>query len=190
MSSTNTATAPPAKPHPQTGPRTPEGKARSSQNARKHGLTSATPFIAPEDRPAYDELEAAMRHEANPSGVFQEIAFLAALANAWNLQRITRLEAQSNDTQELARLQRYRTAAERGHYRAIKELATQQSDAITAPFYRKLFAERMSATRNPAEMTDEEFFTPEELQALHARGATAEERFARWQEEQAQQKPA
>jgi hypothetical protein len=38
-----------------TGPSTPEGKARSSQNARKHGLTAAQFVIAAEDREAFDE---------------------------------------------------------------------------------------------------------------------------------------
>ena len=33
-----------------TGPKTPEGKARSSQNARKHGLTAEGLIIGPEDR--------------------------------------------------------------------------------------------------------------------------------------------
>ena len=37
-----------------TGPRTPEGKARASQNARKHGLTAAQLFIAADDRPEFE----------------------------------------------------------------------------------------------------------------------------------------
>ncbi len=40
-----------------TGPRTEEDKARSSQNARKHGLTSAEFILAFEDREEFEELQ-------------------------------------------------------------------------------------------------------------------------------------
>ena len=51
-----------------TGPRTDEGKARSSQNARKHGLTAAQFVIAAEDRQEFDELLAQLQTEIRPQG--------------------------------------------------------------------------------------------------------------------------
>jgi len=55
-----------------TGPRTEEGKARSSQNARKHGLTAKQLAITPEDRQAFDEILAGYLHEINPSGQIEQ----------------------------------------------------------------------------------------------------------------------
>ena len=37
---------------PQTGPKTPKGRERSSQNARKHGLTSTSMFVLDNETPA------------------------------------------------------------------------------------------------------------------------------------------
>src|SRR5690349_10676445 len=39
-----------------TGPRTPEGKAHSSANARKHGLIAADLLIGPEDREEFNTM--------------------------------------------------------------------------------------------------------------------------------------
>jgi hypothetical protein len=39
-----------------TGRRTPEGQARSSQNARTHGLSARDVVIAPDEREEFDEL--------------------------------------------------------------------------------------------------------------------------------------
>ena len=190
MSTPTTATLPDAKQHPQTGPRTPEGKARSAQNARKHGLTSASPFIAPEDRPAYDELEASLRDETKAFGALEEIPFQAALANAWNLRRLTRFEAECADMKELIKLQRYRASAERCYYRAIKEIATQQAHALAAANFRAIAAVKAAKQeRSVLEMSDEEFYDPEVLTYLRSLG-TPEESFKRWQEEQATTKSA
>ena len=49
MSSEARQTANAANARLSTGPSTEEGKARSSQNARTHGLTAARLVIAPED---------------------------------------------------------------------------------------------------------------------------------------------
>lgn len=121
-----------------TGPRTPEGKAISSQNARKHGLTSAAPHVPAEERPDFDAFEAALRLELLPANTTQEIAFRQILANAWNLERITRFELAATDLNEILKLQRYRTSAERGYQRALNELRKQQTDTVLMLHYRNL----------------------------------------------------
>ena len=93
-----------------TGPRSAEGKARSSQNAIKHGLTAATPVLASEDRAAYgahcrrflDEYQPATPTETQ---LVQELA-----GTSWRLNRIPLLEADvldraANPPTEEARIQ-------------------------------------------------------------------------------------
>ncbi|MCP5110771.1 MAG: hypothetical protein GY953_08055, partial [bacterium] len=76
----------------QTGPRTPEGKARSSQNALKHGLTAAHLSITDAERDEFEEFRAALWDEIRPIGALQICAFNHLLHAAWNIQRIQRLE--------------------------------------------------------------------------------------------------
>jgi hypothetical protein len=58
-----------------TGPQTPEGKAQSSQNARKHGLTAQDLVIGPEDREEFDELLAGLEVDVAPEGTLQQALF-------------------------------------------------------------------------------------------------------------------
>ena len=44
-----------------TGPVTPEGKANSSRNATRHGLTAMHPVVTETDRPEFEALEAHLR---------------------------------------------------------------------------------------------------------------------------------
>ena len=54
-----------------TGPRTEEGKARSAQNATKHGLTSRQFVIAPHQREEFDELQSSLLAELAPQGAVE-----------------------------------------------------------------------------------------------------------------------
>jgi hypothetical protein len=76
------------------GPATPEGKARSSRNALKHGLAAADHLLlAGEDRAAYDELLANLVDEIEP-GTELEAQLVRRLAAAlWKQARADRLEA-------------------------------------------------------------------------------------------------
>src|SRR5262249_50505137 len=68
-----------------TGPRTPEGKARSSRNAVKHGAYARSLPLTPEDRAAIRAALAAYRAELRTAGPLHralppQIAFQLALA--------------------------------------------------------------------------------------------------------------
>jgi hypothetical protein len=129
-----------------TGPRTPEGKARSSQNARKHGLTAAQLVIAAEDREEFDEFLAELQTEIRPQGPLQQILFDQLAASAWNLRRIRLMEAEiaapaqsyadilnnPDLTAQLDRLARHNTRIERTFHRALRELKALQTDAALA----------------------------------------------------------
>ena len=128
-----------------TGPRTDQGKARSSQNARTHGLTASQLFIPAEDREEFDQLHDELQADIRPQGALQETLFEQVIAAEWNLRRIRRMEAQLNAsapsldslddsvlTKKLDRLARHRTSNERSYHRALRELKSLQTDAALA----------------------------------------------------------
>ena len=75
-----------------TGPRTTEGKAISSQNARTHGLTSRDCIVAPEDQPVFQDLLTSLTAEHKPEGATEHLLFYQLVQASWNLRRIGRLE--------------------------------------------------------------------------------------------------
>ena len=76
----------------KTGPRTEAGKANSSRNATRHGLTSMKPVVTEADRPEFEALEAHLRFSLAPTGFLQELTYSRILISAWNMQRVLKLE--------------------------------------------------------------------------------------------------
>src|ERR1700687_2541118 len=76
-----------------TGPRTPEGKARSAQNALTHGLTSRTAVLPSEDPAAFELHCQKLKDEYQPKTA-TEVQLVQELADtSWRLNRIPFLEA-------------------------------------------------------------------------------------------------
>ncbi len=122
-----------------TGPRTPEGQARSSQNARTHGLTARDLVIAPDEREEFEELRSDYQTAVQPQDAIQQSVFELLVGAAWNLRRIRRMEVRacSDATltaekleKELDRLVRYKTCIERTFYRSLKELKALQTNVV------------------------------------------------------------
>src|ERR671929_104652 len=81
------------------GPVTPEGKARSSQNARKHGGAACALMISPAESPHFAEFRDAYIRRFQPAdevelGLVDEMA-----ACRWSQQRISALEAAALENQ-------------------------------------------------------------------------------------------
>ncbi len=75
------------------GPRTPAGKARSSLNALKHGLSARKVVLKCESQEEFDELLAGLTEAWQPVDTM-EAAIVADMAAArWRLQRIWSVEA-------------------------------------------------------------------------------------------------
>jgi len=122
-----------------TGPRTTEGKAISSQNARTHGLTSRDCIVAPEDQPVFQDLLTSLTAEHKPEGATEHLLFYQLVQASWNLRRINRLETSLATTDSdpllddsldrtMARLSRYHNRCERTLFRSIKQLKQLQTD--------------------------------------------------------------
>jgi hypothetical protein len=114
-----------------TGPKTEEGKARSSQNSRTHGLNSATLFIPEERQPEFQSLVAALLEEVLPVGELQSLFFEQLVHASWQQQiaRTMLVHAQMTlDQKGIALAHRYIGQYERSFARALKEIKTLQTD--------------------------------------------------------------
>lgn len=76
-----------------TGPRTPEGKARSAQNSTTHGLFSKRDFVRSRETAEYEELTASMLDELRPETVLERTLAAEIVSAAWRLHRCARLES-------------------------------------------------------------------------------------------------
>jgi hypothetical protein len=77
------------------GPVTPEGKARSSRNALKHGLRADKFVVVDDERPEeFAALAAALVDELAPEGALQGLLAARIARAAWRLERAERIEAE------------------------------------------------------------------------------------------------
>jgi len=76
-----------------TGPRTAEGKARSSRNALTHGLTAQEIVIPGEGVAAYRSFERQLIDDLQPRGACELDLVERLAATYWRLRRIPRFEA-------------------------------------------------------------------------------------------------
>ena len=131
------------------GPKTPEGKARASQNALRHGLRAARHVVLPdEDAAAFAALEAALLEELAPVGALQAVLARQIVSAAWRLARADRIEAEilifrqrgdadlglavirdGNTARALPTLLRYRNAAHAEFLRSLRTLKALQPAA-------------------------------------------------------------
>ncbi len=133
------STGPRSVSHQATGPRTPAGKARSSQNARTHGLSAVHLVVRDDEREEFTQLEERFLVEIQPSTWLEMESFRHLVHAAWNLRRLERLEAELFDSgtdplsdpdlaPTLDRYARYHQRHQRAYYRALKELKALQTE--------------------------------------------------------------
>jgi hypothetical protein len=75
-----------------TGPITPEGKARSSRNAVRHGLTAETVIAGLEDVEDYQSFEAAVTADYDVETAVERELVLRLASVLWRLRRATAIE--------------------------------------------------------------------------------------------------
>ena len=130
------------------GPKTPAGKARSAQNALRHGMRALRYVVLPdEDGVAFQALEAALMDELAPVGTLQVVLARRIAMAAWRLARADRMEVElfeerrwenaglgmalirdGNGTRSFETLMRYRGAAMAEFWRALKTLKALQAE--------------------------------------------------------------
>ena len=122
-------------------PRTPEGKAISSQNATTHGCRSKTLILRHEDPAEYEALHKKWWDHYRPSGQAEETLVQQLIDNHWFLMRAEQRMEQVDfemppnvhtwtvDQQKLFNnFQRYKTAAERAFQKSFRAVETHLRD--------------------------------------------------------------
>jgi hypothetical protein len=132
------------------GPKTPEGKARSSPNALKHGMRAEKYVVLPEeDAGEFADLQAALIEELAPVGALQTVLARRVAVAAWRLARADRIEVElfaergygaagaavalirdGNGTRSFETLLRYRGAAMAEFWRALRTLKALQAEQV------------------------------------------------------------
>ena len=147
-----------------TGPKTEEGKARVSQNARKHGLTARDLVVPDDQKEEFDELLADHTVELAPIGVIEQTIFNQLVRAAWDLRRIGRMEAglcqngvdplaDESKRAEVERLARYHSRIERSYYRALRELRIAQTNRGLRDAYDPNYEESMPELADVSQVT-------------------------------------
>jgi hypothetical protein len=75
-----------------TGPRTKEGRKRSSLNALRHGLTGQVTVMTDEDRAAHQELSQALIQDLAPQGALEVQLAQRIATDTWRLNRASAIE--------------------------------------------------------------------------------------------------
>jgi len=122
-----------------TGPRTPEGKAATSQNARKHGFYSPVATLSPDEREDYEALRDALAGDMRPAGTLEHELFERVAVACWHLRLATLRECElcagpedpwaagSPAAATLANIQRCRRDLERSRLQSLAELRRLQT---------------------------------------------------------------
>ncbi|MFN3321884.1 MAG: hypothetical protein ACK5AZ_00185 [Bryobacteraceae bacterium] len=79
------------------GPRTPEGRQRSSRNAIRHGLTAAQVVLDYESPEQYEALKQAVFAELQPETEIERQLTADLVNHRWRLDRIVRIETSTFD---------------------------------------------------------------------------------------------
>ena len=80
-----------------TGPKTPKGKGRASQNAVRHGFRSDLAVLPFEQADAWERHRDGVVRSLKPVGTLEEALALRAALCLWRLQRVRRLRGRHGD---------------------------------------------------------------------------------------------
>jgi hypothetical protein len=131
-----------------TGPTSEEGKAKSSRNATRHGLTGKQVVINGESHEAYEALRQDLIASYKPVNAAEAMLVEEIAQGFWRLQRARALEAEqfnlccggadpiigfNSGNADFERLRRYMTSIERAYHRAIEQLGKTQSLRAKTP---------------------------------------------------------
>ena len=139
-----------------TGPITPEGKARSSQNALKHGLSAKAIMLPSDDPAAFQRHLDSFVNEYQPQGPTEQQLVRTLANNSWHLDRVNRLEEAlfthpdenltlDSQMRSLTSLSTHRHRLTRGFESTLKQLRQLQKERRSDELGHLWKASRLSA---------------------------------------------
>jgi hypothetical protein len=119
-----------------TGPRTPEGKQRSSLNATSHGLTAKRPVLRSEDPQVYQEFCRNLIADLKPQGALEQQLAQNMADTQWRLLRCRSLEQSilmsehqpSRQIESLAKFSLYEQRLTRNFLATLKQFRELQAE--------------------------------------------------------------
>jgi hypothetical protein len=119
-----------------TGPATEAGKAASSMNNLRHGLTGAFHVLPSEDQEEFDHLAAALHAEHRPSTITECMLVEKMAQHYWLSQRAQRLQdvtmaddlPMRDQERQFALFLRYQTTNDRAFHRCLADLLKLKAD--------------------------------------------------------------
>ena len=120
-----------------TGPKTQDGKAKSRNNAYKHGMRSRTVVIPGEDQDAYERLRNTLCEELEPMTLHEEFLVKQMADAMWRIDRLKGIETalydqEEIDPDELDRISRWEVRMDNSYHRACKQLRAEQKERRAA----------------------------------------------------------
>jgi hypothetical protein len=125
-----------------TGPNTDEGKAVSSRNSLKHGLTSKQVVLPGEDHAEFELLRETLTSEYKPANTVESQLVDQIAAAMWRKNRVCALESDAltamltapapdgPEAKQFDRMQRYAVSLDREFHRAVELLRKLQIDRV------------------------------------------------------------
>ena len=120
-----------------TGPKSAQGRAISSRNSQKHGLTAKQVVIQGENIEEFEDLKRSLYEDHKPANTMEQLLVNEIAENYWRLMRARRLETElldrdleaalSDDNKQLDKIRRYMTSIERAWHKAITQLQKTQA---------------------------------------------------------------
>ena len=153
-----------------TGPTSPEGIARSSQNALKHGLLGRTVHLTLEEEEPYRLFHESLFHTLKPRGANEEYLVESLIDSRWRISQISQIEA------GIYAMGFYENKKELANYPAAQ--ASQIARALTFKQNQKEF-EKQIATANgwiDKAMEAKKVLAEKKAKAANSNGITTEEK--------------
>ena len=122
--------------NPNGGPNTITGKAISSMNAQKHGLTGKQIVIEGEDPEEFEALKSALEEEHQPANITEALLVHDLAKFYWLKERAIRLQHRAFmfdgyvDQKYLALMIRYQTANQNAFHRTLKTLRAVKKERL------------------------------------------------------------